>query len=308
MALVCVTLAVFAIDSVGARPVAVPTASSCRATQVHYERTARLPGGTVWVEARSSSGTFGASLLYYRQGLLADERANQVDALVAYAGTPLPIRWSTPPSRRFAVVARRLDGSAAVRQSISSRGRTTTFTTSLRLPSEGCWTLSLGRDGGSLAHLRLVALDRPPEPVCDATPLHYEPNQSVGNSQPWLSATPVRAQLRAIGSVTTTQNEGSVPPRAAIYTGGKQPNGAATKILWVPGKPSNVDRTLTIIGHRLDAPGSFKQVEDRATGGTAPLSGPVFPSIPNVPTAGCWVFTLQSGKLGAIAVFAAVQP
>jgi hypothetical protein len=272
-------------------------AASCPATRVHYERNPQLAEVSPWVESRSSSGMVSGALLYYADGLLADARANREDGLVAYTDASLRVRWRTPLSRRLTLDARRVDGAGAIHVTVSSPQPTRTFLTSIRLSSEGCWELALRRANEPLARLRLVVLNRPAQPICEPTPLHYEPNQVVGNSQPWLLAIP-----------TDQSTQSPRPLGASIFTGGRNREGGATKILWVPETPNATGPTLTIIGQRLDAPGFFRQVEHQSTGITPPIVGPVFPSIPRVPTDGCWALTVRTGQIGAIAVFSAIQP
>jgi hypothetical protein len=89
-------------------------------------------------------------------------------------------------------------------------------------------------------------------------------------------------------------------PRAAIYTtsfwrrGNEHP-----KVLWIARRPTRAPR-ITIVGRRLDAPGSFRRVEHAADG-----SPPQYPSYVEIPAAGCWRVTVSAGRLRGSVVFAA---
>jgi hypothetical protein len=83
-----------------------------------------------------------------------------------------------------------------------------------------------------------------------------------------------------------------------IYAGGK--NGRlATKILWT--LPKGAARALRIAGRQLDGNGSFSERWTAA-------GGRQFPSIVDVPSAGCWRLTLTSGRIRRTVVLQAVEP
>ena len=91
--------------------------------------------------------------------------------------------------------------------------------------------------------------------------------------------------------------------RLLIYTGGELPGGGATKILWMV-RPLSSSQ-VSISGRRLDGPGTFAQQFRSASS----PEGTVFPSIVNVPSAGCWLLTVRSGRVtGRFAVVAADAP
>ncbi len=91
--------------------------------------------------------------------------------------------------------------------------------------------------------------------------------------------------------------------RLLIYTDGELPGGGATKILWVV-KPLSSSQ-VSISGRRLDGAGTFAQ---RFRSASSP-DGTVFPSIVDVPSAGCWLLTVRSGRVtGRFAVVAADAP
>jgi hypothetical protein len=71
------------------------------------------------------------------------------------------------------------------------------------------------------------------------------------------------------------------------------------KVLWIARKKT-ASPTLSIVGRRLDAPGSFRSTRPRAEG---PLAQ--FPSYVEIPTAGCWRVTVGADSLRGSVVFAA---
>jgi hypothetical protein len=139
---------------------------------------------------------------------------------------------------------------------------------------------------------------------CAASIVQYQPYSNAGagtDSLPWVQATPTSAGL--VGQLFyysgTTWQQGSLP-LARIYTGGRAPNGGATKILWLA-QGSGAELVLVVRGKRLDRRGSFTQRFSMAGGNQ-------FPSIVNVPTAGCWQLQLSSGTKSARVTFLAVKP
>ena len=89
---------------------------------------------------------------------------------------------------------------------------------------------------------------------------------------------------------------------AAIYAGGVWPTGGNTKILWLV-RSNARDGLIRVRGARLDGPELFRLEANAA------LSPPgVYPSIPVVPTAGCWLFVARSGGVGGAFVFRALAP
>ena len=133
---------------------------------------------------------------------------------------------------------------------------------------------------------------------CQATGVHYKPRSGIEAGlapYPWIAASPasggivghlfyypaVKAWMRAQA------------PDLEIYTGGQTPDGRASmKVLW------DFPRVKTALpvqlrGNRLDRAGSFAQTLSRA-GPTR--TGPTqYPSIIDVPAAGCWRLTLTMG-------------
>jgi hypothetical protein len=84
-----------------------------------------------------------------------------------------------------------------------------------------------------------------------------------------------------------------------IYTGGESPGGGSTKILWVVRPLSSSQVVVT--GRQLDGSGRFQQQFRAASA----AEGTVFPSIIDVPSAGCWLLTVRNGRVaGRFAVVA----
>jgi hypothetical protein len=135
---------------------------------------------------------------------------------------------------------------------------------------------------------------------CPATRVHYERNVLAGfglTELPWVKP----AGSAIIGYLfyyrdVLHDRRFSRSPRLAIPIRGRTPSGS-TKILWVPqGEPG---RTLLLTGRRLDGTESFSHRESAAGGG--------FPSIIEIPSAGCWQLTLTTGGLSASLVVEAVE-
>ncbi len=81
-----------------------------------------------------------------------------------------------------------------------------------------------------------------------------------------------------------------------MYTGGATAS-ASIKVLWAPTHPK---RVALLKGTQLDGDGEFTE--------RLSASGSTFPSIINVPIAGCWKLTLRTGTRRATMVVHAVDP
>jgi len=140
------------------------------------------------------------------------------------------------------------------------------------------------------------------------TPIRTDrwPGSIVGLATvPWLQLDPPTA------GVTAHLFFGNRP----MHAGGRFPDGATTKVLWIVDNPQAAN-DLVIDGRRLDGDGTFRQ--DLASPGSSPggESGSPslatqgfpdeFPSIPNVPTPGCWRITIRSGAVQATATLSVV--
>jgi hypothetical protein len=132
---------------------------------------------------------------------------------------------------------------------------------------------------------------------CSASPVRYDAGGTGGLSTiPWVTLGKAgRAYLFFYGAELA---DGRVNQSLSvvIYTGGGT-SAFSTKILWAPTHPG---RGAVVTATRLDEPGSFTQ--------QLSASGRAFPSIVNVPTAGCWRLTLRTGKTRASMVVNAVDP
>jgi hypothetical protein len=127
--------------------------------------------------------------------------------------------------------------------------------------------------------------------ACPATTVHYGPTP-VGT--PWVRAGSVTGNVFAYSGSTLMDGRVNSSDGLVLYTHGGTGN-PAMKILWTIRRPG---RWLTLRGTRLDAPGVFAQ---RWRGARE------VPSIVNVPAAGCWRLSLDSGKTRASFVVAAVD-
>jgi hypothetical protein len=264
----------------------------CAATTVHYAAT-RV--ATPWVGAGRA---FTGHVFYYSQ-VAGDGRVNQSDGLVAYAGVPGKVLWA-PRNRRRAsatlvVRARRLDGAGAFTQRLRALpGKQ--FPSQLTIPEAGCWRLTL-RSGGLSASVVVQAVARQSEPRCDPTPVfrRTQPHPRFGQIT-WMQATPRTDGMAAILFVSTLPDVDS----AVIYAGGRAPEGWNTKFLWWSPHPGP---DLTITGRRVDGlAGRFQQ----RFGSASSDEGIVFPSIVDIPTAGCWAVTVQTGRTAGLIVFQSV--
>ena len=267
-----------------------PTAP-CASTVVHYTAT-RV--GTPWIAAGRS---FRGHVFYYSE-IAGDGRVNQSDGLVAYAGIPGKVLW-VPQNRRRAggtlvVRARQLDGGGSFTQRLRAvPGRQ--FPSQLTVPAAGCWRLTL-RSGRLSSSVVVHAVAPPAAPRCDATPvIRQDPPHPRFGRITWMQATPRSEGVAAIRFVSVVPGA----DRALIYAGGRAPEGWNTKFLWWAPHPTG---PLTLTGRRLDGVGRFVQHEGSASSD----DGVVFPSIVEIPTAGCWAVTVSMGKTAGLVVFQAV--
>jgi hypothetical protein len=263
----------------------------CAATVVHYT-PARA--GTPWVAAGRA---FTGDVFYYSD-IAGDGRVNQNDGLVAYAGVPGKLLW-VPRNRRRAgsalvVTGRRLDGAGTFTQRVGAVPGTQ-FPSRLTIPDAGCWRLAL-RSGRLRASVVVQAVARPGEPRCDPTPvIRGDPPHPRFGRITWLQATPRTSGVAAIRFVSVVPGASS----AVVYAGGLSPEGWATKFLWWAPHPTG---PLVLTGRRIGGAGRFEQ----DFGSAASDDGVVFPSIVEIPTAGCWAVTVAMGQAAGLVVFQAV--
>jgi hypothetical protein len=128
---------------------------------------------------------------------------------------------------------------------------------------------------------------------CPASTVHYGPTP-VGT--PWIADRSVTGNLFAYGGRTLMDARVNSSDGVVLYTHGHTLSGA-TKVLWVVRR--NYGATLTLRGTRLDGSGTFTQ--------RFAHRGGQFPSIVDIPEAGCWRLSLHSGKVRATFVVQAVD-
>jgi hypothetical protein len=228
-------------------------------------------GETPWVLARPQRLGVLAFVPTYASSL-RDERVNSSDGLVLWQ-TGARIVWN----RRGTLVARRLDSRQSFRVAAGARMEP-------RFPSLGCWRLTLRSTSGTASVVARV-IARPASPGCGATLLESgralaRPRVSgIEGGWPWQSSGPA--------SLTTHGHDGD----------------RNMKVPW------RVDRnwggSLELTGTRLDAEGGFEQQFPIAGG--VPEDRAVFPSIVDVPAAGCWLLRLRTGRLAGVLVVRAVD-
>lgn len=133
----------------------------------------------------------------------------------------------------------------------------------------------------------------PPSASCAASVVHYVPYPGVerGLAQlPWIAASPTASGIVGHLFYYDNQNvwERRHLPRVRIYSQGQSPDGRLTmKILWQTHRRG--PGLMRVHGDRLDSPGSFSQ-QLSPTASNARQ----YPSIIDVPTAGCWRLTLMA--------------
>ena len=191
--------------------------------------------------------------------------------------------WDARVNRRDGLVVWRRGSSIVwntpgrvVGHRLGGRGSFTTEGSSPTFPSKGCWRLTVG-DASIVA--RVVSVPR--KRACGATVLAdgwalARPRSSgIKGGWPWQAFGPAR--------LTTHGHDGD----------------NNMKVPWwiKSGGPS-----LELVGTRLDASGSFRQAFTEAL---SPKG--VYPSIVDIPAAGCWLLHLRTGRLAGVIVVRAVD-
>jgi hypothetical protein len=134
--------------------------------------------------------------------------------------------------------------------------------------------------------------------TCDATPVHFTAGGARGLSNvPWVRVGSAFRAYLFFYAAELADGRVNQSPGTVIYTGGGT-SAFSTKILWVPQHPSP---SAVVTGQQLDGSGRFTQNLSRAGGGE-------FPSIIQVPTAGCWKLSVRSGRSRASIVVQAIDP
>jgi hypothetical protein len=276
--------ALVAATSSGAGP---SQSLGCNATLVRYEWNKRA-GGAPWITVGPTRSRL-EGWLYSYEGYFADARANRSERMVVRAGVEEKIgwfsrKWGGSPLR---ISGRRLDGEGSFAQTFRAVAQGAGwYPSGLKVPEPGCWQLTL-RTKGWTRQIVLEAIEPPAKATCDATP--------VPASGP-VVLTPRRSGIVAGWGPWVTPEEG-----ALLYVGGRTPEGGNTKILWRTTRDASLPSgELTLRGTELDGPGTFRQ--------TFPEVSPLghWPSIPLVPNAGCWLFTVRiGGRPGAAGILVA---
>jgi hypothetical protein len=275
VAAVAAVVAVTTIAWAGVEAAATPERASCAASVVRYQ-AAKHPTlhDVPWVLARPATrGILGFVVSYPR--MLRDGRVNRSDGLVLWT-TGARVVWSGP-DLPTTLVGRRVDGRGAFRVRLvrSDDG----LVADLRFPAPGCWRLRLGN---ATAVVRVVST--PSEVGCAATPLvdgkaFARPRSSriYGGWGPW--------RTRAGGALLYTHGHGA---------------GLNMKVPWWVF--SGHGSSLELVGSRLDAEGAFRPDLPEASS-----PGDVFPSIVDVPAAGCWLLRLRTARLAGVIVVQAID-
>jgi hypothetical protein len=248
--------------------------STCAATTVRYQPV-KFPGlsDMPWVLGKpTSSGLIGVLPRY--SSSLRDGRVNGSDGLVLWR-LGASIAWNRPGR----LLARRLDGPG----SFSVRVEAPSGSDLLRFPSAGCWRLTLRNVSGfgsNIASVVARVVDPPKKLGCAITVLQNgdafaRPRSSgIRGGWPWVS----------VAQLTTHGHDGD----------------RNMKVPWWADKGGP---SLELVGTRLDAVGRFRQVFSMAL---SPHG--VYPSIVDIPAAGCWLLRLRTGKLAGVIVVRAVDP
>lgn len=251
--------------------------SACHATTVRYGPVKQPGLGDVpWLLAAPQARGVIASLVSYRV-TSRDGRVNRsAGAVIWTRGEELV--WSHPtPDSPATLIARQLDGSSSFAPELRAEGPL--LHAAPRFPAPGCWRLTLLN--GSIRASVVVRVVEPPARLgCDATPVNRN------------GLTPVTPASSGIGAGWSWFTDGG---RALLYTGGRTPGGGNTKVPWWVRR--GWAPTLSLSGRRLDGADEFRQSFPMALSPEG-----VFPSIIDVPTAGCWLLTARTGALAGILV------
>ena len=129
--------------------------------------------------------------------------------------------------------------------------------------------------------------------ACPATPVQTP--HSAAAPAPIAGLAWVQAS-RGLAGVLFTWN-GS--PALELPAGGAWADGSTAKVLWWPRRRGG-RAALTIRGRSLDGGGTFVQKFSAASSG--------YPSIVDIPSAGCWRIDVTTGTLHGTVVARAVSP
>lgn len=227
-----------------------------------------------------------------------DGRVNASDGVVLYTrggtGNPaMKVLWTLRGgSGLFTVFGTRLDASGSFTQRFTGHGQVPSI---VKIPVAGCWRLSV-RSGSRRGAFVVRAVDAPADSFCEPSVVfrHTTPHPRFGDVA-WMPTTPRSNGIAAVRFVSTLPGA----DRAVVYAGGLAPEGWSTKFLWWSPQPAG---GVALDGWRLDGLGTFRQSFPAA----ASDDGTVYPSIVEIPTAGCWAVRVTIGPRTGLAVFNAV--
>jgi hypothetical protein len=293
---IAAALVAAAAIAASARSLPAEPLPACAATTVRYGAT------TLGLPHVDAPGVVG-NLFYYTGATLMDGRVNGSDGLVIYTGgrngkLATKILWTIRKGagRVLRISGRRLDGKGSFTERWPAvRGKN--FPSIVRVPAAGCWRLSVA-SGRVRASVVVQAVEPPTTAFCDASPVYRRapPHPRFG-AITWMPATPRSAGVAAVLFVTVFPDQDN----AMIPAGGRFPGGPSTKFLWWAPRPG---ASLTILARRLDAPGRFRARFNSATGDVGDRGNQtIFPSIIDVPRAGCWSLILRTGRSAGNVVF-----
>jgi hypothetical protein len=175
--------------------------------------------------------------------------------------------------RTRALIAWNEPGTVVARR-LDGRGAFRAGASALRFPSVGCWRLTRG---STSVVARVVGTPR--KLGCAVTVLRNgsafaRPHVSgIRGGWPWLP----------VAQLTTHGHDGD-------------------RNMKIPWWVANGGESLELVGSRLDAAGHFRQVFPMAL---SPKG--VYPSIVDIPAAGCWLLRLRTGNLAGVLVVRAVD-
>jgi len=259
--------------------------TACSATPVCYDWN-RGASGAPWITVGPTRSRL-EGWLYSYDAYLADARVNRSNGVVVRAGVEEKIGWFSRQwgGSRLRVSGRWLDGAGSFVQTFRAAHGAGWYPSGLKIPRPGCWQLTL-RTKGWQRQIVVEAVEPPAEDTCDATPV-----SNLG-----VRLTPARAGIAGAWSWRTPEGG------ALLYAGGRTPDGGNTKVLWRTTRDyaSRPYGEMVLQGTQLDGHGEFRQ--------TFPETSPsgYWPSIPVVPSPGCWLFTVRIGGLpGAAGILVA---
>jgi hypothetical protein len=270
-----------------ARPADELAASSaCQASLVRYEWNKRA-GGAPWISTQVGRSRLEGYLLGYHE-YLGDGRVNRSESVVLRAGKAEKIAWFSTVwgGSRLTVTGKRLDGRGTFSQLFRAAMRPSgLYPSAIRIPTAGCWRLTLRTDG-LLYRVVVKAVDPAPPYTCNPAPV-----QAPGS---WVDLAPARSGISAAWSWRTAEGG------ALLYTGGRTPDGGNTKVLWRARQPGG---QLVLSGSEIGGTETF-----RATFNEAGSPPGYWPSRVVVPTPGCWLLTARGiGKAAGIVVVRVVS-